>query len=144
MKTSKRQLILDKFGGRCAYCGVLPAGKLQVDHIIPKEYFIRFVQKGNVPQFLKHLTTSDVNHLDNLFPACQPCNFYKSTMGLETFRTELSRIPERIYTKSFALRLAVNYSLVEIPDVEPVVFFFENYEHWIDGENAKAGTYLLL
>lgn len=44
-------------GGRCVYCGEIPEIKT-FDHIIPK------VNGGN-------------NSLENLLPACHPCNFYR-------------------------------------------------------------------
>lgn len=142
MKPSDRQKILDKFGGRCAYCGVLPTGKLQVDHIIPKENFKRYVEKKRVPPFLKHLTVNDVNHIDNLFPACQPCNFYKSCMELETFRIELLKIWLRLYKTSFIYRTACRFNLIRTVNIETVDFHYEYYLAWIDGLNENAGMYI--
>ena len=56
-----RQKVLDKYGGRCAYCGKeLDLKTLRVDHLHPH-------YRGGEDSF------------ENYMPACYQCNFYKST-----------------------------------------------------------------
>lgn len=74
-----------KFGGRCAYCGCELGDKWHADHVQP---VIRFDGK------MLHQERDDIN---NMVPACHPCNLHKhcnssmtiaelSTMGAESSR----------------------------------------------------------
>lgn len=121
-----RQGIHDKFNGHCAYCGIeIKLKEMQVDHIVPQDLFVNHVRnKFRIPDFLKHLTESDVNHNDNLFPACRVCNGWKSCHNLETFRSELSQQVKRLNERSSNYRIAKKYG--QIQEIEkPIVFYFE-------------------
>lgn len=61
-------------GGRCAYCG--SAGALQADHRTP-------------------LSRGGSNMIDNILPACGPCNARKHKMTEEEFRARLASEPPR-------------------------------------------------
>jgi 5-methylcytosine-specific restriction endonuclease McrA len=125
-KKQERQIIFDKYDGKCAYCGnPLIFEKMQVDHIIPKYNFKMYVgNKYNVPGFLSHLTIEDIDHIDNLFPACAVCNKWKDTFDLELFRGELFKQIERLNKYSSNFRIAKKYGLVlETP--KPIIFYFE-------------------
>lgn len=52
------------FGGRCAYCGV--CAPLQQDHVVP-------------------ISSGGVHELENILPACEPCNARKRAMSLAEF-----------------------------------------------------------
>ncbi len=98
MSRVDRQAVLEKYGGRCAYCGrTLTAGRkgdtaFQVDHLHP-----RYLGGGD--------------ELDNLVPACQLCNRYKVTYNVEQLREQLSLIPSRLERQS-NYRLAVAHELI--------------------------------
>lgn len=98
MTTVDRRAVLEKYGGRCAYCGrTLTAGRkgdtaFQVDHLHPR-----------------YLGGTD--DLDNLVPACQLCNRYKVTYSVEQLREQLSLIPARLERQS-SYRLAVAHGLI--------------------------------
>lgn len=126
LKPSRSQ-ILNKFNGNCAYCGVALNGKFQVDHVIPKEYFIDKVKFKRVPNFLTHLGESDVNHLDNLFPSCASCNNYKRSMDLETFRGELGKLVARLNSYSSIYRIAKRFGQIEETKAD-LRFHFEYYD----------------
>lgn len=98
---------------------------MQVDHIIPQSEFIVHVKnQWRIPKFLKHLTEYDVNHIDNLMPACRICNKWKSAFTLDQFRNELFEQVKRLNDYSANYRMAKKYGLV-IESVRPVVFYFE-------------------
>ena len=123
---AKREQIFNKFNRKCAYCGNdITISKMQIDHIIPKEYFVRHVKnKINVPYFLKHLTEFDVNNMDNLFPSCGSCNNYKHSNYLELFRMELQEQLKRLNDRSTNYKLAKRFNqLIETPT--PILFYFE-------------------
>ena len=67
MSKKERQLIFDKYGGRCAYCGCELNNKWQVDHAISKRYWF-MVDAEDVKA---------VNRIENLNPSCKECNHYK-------------------------------------------------------------------
>ena len=102
----EREIVYDKFGGNCAYCGIaITMSEMQVDHIMP-------------------LSLGGIDCLDNMFPACRSCNHYKSTLTVEKFRSEVAKFPDGLRRDSVTYRNAVRFGLV-IPNIKPVVFYFE-------------------
>ena len=100
-----REQVYNKYDGHCAYCGKQLAYKdMQVDHISPV-----------------YLNGED--NIRNYMPACRACNFYKSTMGIEDFRKQLSSLQSRL-RKDFIYRLALQYGLIEEID-KNINFYFE-------------------
>ena len=66
----KRELIFNKYGGRCAYSGTKLEDDWQVDHIIPKRL--------NMP---------NTDHIDNLVPVQKIINHYKRALPLDLFKS---------------------------------------------------------
>lgn len=64
-KLNKKESVLFKHGGKCAYCGMANLD-LTIDHIIPRS------QGGN-------------NDISNLQPSCRSCNSSKGTRSLDDF-----------------------------------------------------------
>lgn len=120
-----RNLILDKTNGRCAYCGCDLPGKFQVDHIMSQCNFEHYIKNNwRIPEFLIHLKLTDVNHIDNLFAACGSCNNYKSIHPLETFRSELGAMRQRLNMRSTHYKISRRFGLID--EIEkPIVFYFE-------------------
>jgi 5-methylcytosine-specific restriction endonuclease McrA len=58
------------YGGRCAYCGEIRP--LQIDHRVP-------IARGGS------------NMIENILPACGPCNQRKATLTEEEFRARLAQ-----------------------------------------------------
>ncbi len=105
-----RTKVLERFGGRCGYCGH-ENSKLHIDHIVPVAATYR--HKG-----------VDLNDESNLMPACAPCNNYKLVMSLEVFRGNLQRQVSMARQYSVNYRFAERYGLVVQTD-KPIVFHFE-------------------
>ncbi len=127
MKAQLRKIVYDKCKGHCSYCGISISFKeMQVDHIIPKnEYKMLITRQFRIPKFLLHLTINDVDHIDNLNPACRVCNKWKSTFDFELFRSEISEQIKRVNEYSPNYRMAKRFGLVnETP--KPIKFYFEN------------------
>lgn len=133
MKLTKKQRaeVREKFDGRCAYCGCELADKWQADHVEPilriSTQDMKAAEKGLWK--LKNTGKSTHPHLDNLeniFPACQPCNLLKSTYSVEMFRKQISMQVERGRKSSMNFRTAERFGLVQAID-KPVVFWFEQY-----------------
>lgn len=125
MEREIRQKVYKKCGGKCAYCGKELNNVFQVDHIIPKAFWYTHIKSNfRVPHFLQHLTVDDVNHIDNLMPACRVCNKWKSAHHLELFRSEIAEQIKRLNDWSANFRFAKRYGLIkETP--KPIVFYFE-------------------
>lgn len=104
-----RQKVYEKYNGHCAYCGCeLEYKDMQVDHIESIYWY------------------NGADELKNYNPACRMCNFYKSTMKIEDFREQLSKLLQRL-EKVFIFRLAKKYGLIEILE-KPIEFYFEKME----------------
>lgn len=73
----------------------------------------------------------EINSIENYMPACRMCNFYKSTMSVESFRKQLETLPERL-DKIFIYRLAKKYGIVK-EKCENVKFYFEEVKNGGDG-----------
>lgn len=101
--------IKNKYGGKCAYCGVILGERWHKDHIVPV-----------------HLGGG--NNVANLNPACSRCNFRKGGCTLEEFRSEIEAQHERLLRDSSAYWLAIDYGVIE-PTNRPVVFYFESIAH---------------
>lgn len=120
-----RRIIYDKFGGKCAYCGCELNGKFQIDHLISKEWFkVEIRDKHSVPEFLFHLTENDVNHIDNLMPACCSCNNYKHSFTLNVFREQIGLLVQRLNSTFTQYKIAKRYGLVS-ENIKPIKFYFE-------------------
>jgi 5-methylcytosine-specific restriction endonuclease McrA len=63
--------LVEQYGRRCAYCGVTPS-VLHVDHRIP-------------------LFRGASNYIENILPACGPCNMRKHTLTEQEFRDRIAK-----------------------------------------------------
>lgn len=83
-----RQQVYDSLNGHCGYCGCeITYKEMQVDHIEAVYLHEAELNAGEAQQ---------VNSIENYMPACRMCNFYKSTMSIESFRKQLETLPERL------------------------------------------------
>jgi len=138
MALSKKQRaeLRMKFGGKCAYCGCdLPEKGWHADHV---EAALRKWQFGPRRQDGKRWTVATGEHwrpendvIENLFPACAPCNLFKATFDLECFREQIVAQAERARLYSVNFRTAERFGLVEVVE-KPVVFWFEVYKEAAD------------
>lgn len=118
-----RQQVYDSLNGHCGYCGCkITYKEMQVDHI---EAVYLHEEELNAGQ------AQEINSIENYMPACRMCNFYKSTMRVESFRKQLETLPERL-DKIFIYRLAKKYGIVK-EKCENVKFYFEEVKNGGDG-----------
>ena len=95
-----RQVVYEKYGGRCAYCGRKIAYKdMQVDHFIAKRAW----------------TESGTDDLSNLMPSCRMCNHYKRANSLETFRIYIREIPRKL-RQNYIYKVGVVYEWLTCKD----------------------------
>lgn len=98
MKLTKKQReeLRMKFGGRCAYCGCeLPEKGWHADHVEPVLRKSEQCMKAAAQGIFKLKATGELyrpeaGQLENLYPACAPCNLMKTSCSLEMFRKQVS------------------------------------------------------
>lgn len=138
MRLSKKQreFVRLKFGGMCAYCGCeLPDKGWHADHVDPcfrKMEVVPRDERKNPQAFeVRHsgeFFNEEANKIENFYPACAPCNLFKSTFSLDMFRSEISKQTERAALYSVNFRTALRFRQVELNN-NPVVFWFEKYSN---------------
>lgn len=118
LNKKERELVYNKYGGRCAYCGKeIEYVDMQVDHA-------------------KSLKTGGSDTIDNMLPACRSCNHYKVTLDIEGFRKYLQEIHNRLLRDSVAYQVAERFGIVE-HKTDEIKFYFETLE---DGYETTKET----
>jgi len=127
MKLTKaqREQLKNKFGGHCAYCGCDLGDKWHADHIEAVKRDIIHVGGGKLVS--GEMTRPHLDTIENMNPACVPCNLNKSSMSIEGWRGVLGGYRKALIRDSHTFRHSLRFGLVEFTD-NPVVFFFETYQ----------------
>lgn len=112
-----REIVRQKFGGRCAYSGTKLEDDWQVDHVKP----VRRNWFSNGALF------EEDHKLNNMLPAQKIINHYKHSLSLEEFRNwylkdlhkRLKKLPKNPRTeksakkKAYMLRVASYFGITE-------------------------------
>lgn len=101
-----REKVYNKYGGRCAYCGMpIDIKDMQIDHREPKAF-------------------GGKDTLENYEPSCRLCNHYKRANTIESFRLWLlGGIVDRL-RKDYIFRVAERFGIVKVGGWK-YKFFFE-------------------
>lgn len=119
LKEAEREQVRLKYGGHCAYCGVLLGSRWHADH---REPVIRVSDERMAEQAENH-------NLENMMPACAPCNISKGRQTLEGWRTWIAGHIDSLNSYHPIYRLAKSYGLIAETGA-PVVFYFEKVTLW--------------
>lgn len=103
-----------KFGGHCAYCGVLLGKSFHVDHVIPFA--------GGGP-----------DDIMNFFPACKYCNTLKNALSLEQFRKTIAEY----HTKAGVI-VSERFGILKVIAPMPIEFWFEKQGYVFPEDLIKA------
>lgn len=108
-----------KFGGRCAYCGCeLPEKGWHADHVeaaLRKWEFGERQSNGTRRAVATGKFWRPENDaIENLFPACAPCNLFKATFSVDLFREEITRQAERARAYSVNFRTAERFGPLKL------------------------------
>lgn len=125
MKLTKtqREELKQKFGGRCAYCGDELNDKWHADHIEAVKRDIIHVGGGKL--ISGEMTRPHLDTIENMNPACVPCNTNKSSMSLEGWRRMIAHYRDvQVIRDCSQIRHLMRFGLVEFIQ-KPVVFYFE-------------------
>ncbi len=123
-----RELVKNKFGGKCAYCGVVLGDKWNVDHVIPvlRDEDIKQNKDGTFKIVSGNFSKPENHRQDNLYPACVSCNIHKGGYGVDGFRRLLQGHIDMLNKASnhSIYRHAKRFGLIQETGAE-VVFHFE-------------------
>lgn len=114
MNKKDREIIFNKYNGRCAYCGVELIKGWHVDHIEP---IVRNWKDGTCEK-------PQNNNLANMNPSCASCNIQKNSFTIEQFRANIKQFVNSLNQYSTQYKFAKRYGLVTEREVD-VIFYFE-------------------
>lgn len=123
---TKREKILNKFGGHCAYCGCELGKHWHADHLEPVGRYLVSIgfDKEKWESIYEERQGRPNDKFENMMPACASCNLYKSTYNLETFRQQIGLLVERLNRTYTQYKISKRFGLiVETP--KPIIFYFE-------------------
>ena len=117
----QREALRLKFDGLCAYCGKPLGERWHADHFEPllrQDWLKKRNGLRRAPDFPER------DRLENMMPACAPCNLYKLNRSLEDFRRELGAMVAALESRESTFRHALRFGLVQ-KTPQPIVFHFE-------------------
>ena len=126
-KKEERQLIYDKYGGKCSYCGCDLKKGWHADHLIPIK---RKLEWGKDKHGNHIIVTSNecerpkFNTIENKVPSCHSCNIMKHSLSLESFRSSVEYFITSLNNNSNPYKFAKKYGLIKETN-NKVVFYFE-------------------
>lgn len=124
MKKSEREIVFNKYGGKCAYCGTNLVKGWHVDHLEAIER--KSVYDRGKGRFIPDGTCRRPENetMSNYMPSCASCNINKHSMPLESFRDLITGFIKSLNRDSTQYKIAKRYGLVQ-EDIKPIVFYFE-------------------
>ena len=114
MTKKERELIFNKYNGKCAYCGCELKKGFHVDHIEP---IVRNWLNGTCEK-------PENENLENYNPSCPSCNIQKNSYTLEQFRENIKQFVNSLNQYSTQYKFAKKYGLVSENEID-VKFYFE-------------------
>lgn len=118
MNKATRDIVFQKYGGKCAYCGCELQKGWNIDHIEPHWHTV------NEAQAAKWGIKKGAHDISNFNPSCPRCNRWKSTFTIEQFRQEIQLQVQRLNSYSNNYRMAKDFNLIRETEAE-VVFYYE-------------------
>lgn len=145
----KRELVFNKYAGRCAYCGCELKKGWHVDELLPVCRKTKWVKPGFFNKktglrkavMFRAMDNPDYEyrggkwvydgmehperlHIDNQMPSCPSCNISKHSMSLEDFRKLIEGFRKHLNEFNTQYKISKRYGLV-IEVFTPVEFYFE-------------------
>jgi len=136
MKKKERELIFNKYDGKCAYCGCELQKGWHVDEIEPVRRGWEYVKDANGNRVIEggeYKTKPNVMHperfhIDNQNPSCASCNINKHSESLEDFRKAIKKYVASLNNYSTQYKIAKRYGLINENEIE-VEFYFEKIKN---------------
>lgn len=131
MKKKDREIIFNKYGGKCAYCGEPLQKGWHIDELKPirrnynEDYDYnkrKWIRKNTGCLHPERLT------MQNQMPSCASCNINKHSGSLEDFRKLISGFMHHLNNISTQYKIAKRYGLIK-EEIKPIVFYFETFNN---------------
>ena len=121
-----REIIFNKYGGKCAYCGDDLKKGWHVDELLPvrRNYFYDSVKKKTVLDKENPYYHPERMNIDNQMPSCPSCNINKHSGTIEEFRNLIQGFKKHLNEINTQYKISKRYGLV-VEVEKPVVFYFE-------------------
>ena len=119
-----RQLIFDKYKGKCAYCGCDLEKGWHVDELLPVKRNYEYNKNTRSFKSTGTCLYPERFNIENQMPSCQSCNINKHSMSLEEFRNLISGFIKHLNEVNTQYKIAKRYGLVN-ETIKPIVFYFE-------------------
>ena len=114
LKKKEREILSQKYDGKCAYCGCELQKGWHADHIEP----IRRNWWENT------MMNPENDVFENYNPSCPKCNINKHSSTLEEFRENIKQYVQSLNKYSVQYQMAKKYNLINEADND-VKFYFE-------------------
>ena len=135
MRKQEREIVFNKYKGRCAYCGQELQKGWHVDELLPirRAWKYKYKENGQMmfdknynPVKEHYLLHPEHLNIDKQMPSCPSCNINKHSMSLEEFRNLIENFTTSLNRDSTQYKIAKRYGLVK-ESKHPVIFHFETY-----------------
>jgi 5-methylcytosine-specific restriction endonuclease McrA len=128
MNNKDRQILFDKFGGKCAYCGCKLKKGWHADHANTVHRFNNRYDE-NIKGFVeeKGMFYPENDCMENMMPSCPSCNLYKGGCDIETFRWKLGNSIPALNKRDAQYKFAKRFGLLIETGIS-VEFYFETFK----------------
>ncbi len=127
MTKKDREIIFDKYGGKCAYCGCDLVKGWHADHIDPVVRDFKWDRSSGRYKQTGTCQNPENDVLENYNPSCASCNIQKNSFTLEQFRKNIEQFVSSLNDYSTQYKFAKRYGLVIETGID-VKFYFEKIE----------------
>jgi len=148
-----REIIFNKYNGKCAYCGCELQKGWHVDEILPVKRKRKLTKAGFYNKKTGLIKDKSIRAIDNIdyewkdskwvsdgvefperlnidnqMPSCASCNINKHSMSLEQFRSLILGFMKHLNEVNTQYKIAKRYGLVK-ETIKPIVFYFEQVDN---------------
>lgn len=127
MKKSTRDIVFNKFGGKCYLCGTNLVSGWHCDHKEPLKRNATYNKSLGMYVYDGTCRRPEAEHIDNLMPACASCNVNKRDRSIDGFRKLIQGFITSLNRDSTQYKIAKRYGLIQ-EDIKPIKFYFETIE----------------
>lgn len=124
MKQKDRQILFNKYGGKCAYCGDELKKGWHADHIEPIVRNFKYDKEKGRFKTDGTCRKPENENIENYNPSCASCNIQKNSFSIEEFRHNIKKFVESLNKNSTQYKFAKRYGLIKETEAE-VQFYFE-------------------
>lgn len=123
----QREVLRQKYDGRCAYCGACLSGGMHADHLAPVIRLSTDPWGRPLPAAERRLIRPERNVVSNMMPSCKPCNLHKGGYSLEGWRDIIQRSAAIVRKQTSTFRAGERFGVIAVSE-QPVRFYFETLQ----------------